>query len=250
MSDKWTGRQKGDAEFMPKPAEPAPKPDKPIPPEKRKSVQDGWEPVPESILRSRGIDYRYYDPRRDLDMRPRYAPRYDMGTATEQREMRRDWERKNGPHERALKEAIDRDIRDRMDMLYSNKMIFAHQGKVIAQRIIVFGDGDAELFRLDIPTERQAKLAELFEKTAQVPGYAHWWAESDPARMVQTQEAAREIAGALRWDADYWRPAYPAEYDLAAWLSHGVATMEVKRIKVETVREPGGGIINNLGCVT
>lgn len=251
MSDKWNGKQKGDSEFMPKAPEKAPEPPKDIPRHKRTSEQDGWEFVPESVLKAGGYDYRRIPRSRDLDMRPRYAPRYDMGTAAEQREMRRDWERRNEPTKRYVEEALERRHRDYLDMMYLQTPIFA-QGKVIAKRIMVLGDGDIGLLRIDIPTEHETKLAELFEKSAQVAGYAHWWAESDPERMTQTQDAAREIAGALRWDADYWKPAYPEVYDYAAWLSHGVASCEnVKRIKVETIRGPApGSPLLNINCIS
>lgn len=232
MTDKWTGKQKGDAEFKP-PAPPTPSPPPP-PGTITKEVIDGWTHDYRRLLDGPG---RPYDPRRDLDYRPKYKPRFE--TATEVREKQRDWERSKGRAMQDIEYAVEQTRLRSLEMMaiYSKPMFSA---RVIAQRMIVF-NGEREVWRLDVPTEKQSKLAELFDKAAQVPGYMHWWAENDPERMKQTREAAAEIAGALRYDADYWRRAYPDLYDLAAWIARGIVEAEATRIKVETVRDHNDG---------
>jgi len=242
MSDKWTGKQKGDSEFLPKaePSAPAPKPGQPA----KRTLTDDWVNDYRPLLDGPG---RRHNPLYDLDYRPRARPR--METATEIREKERDWERRRGRVYEDMRAQIDIEIARRYELTLLSQLAIHTHTKVIGQRLIAYR-GDVEAWRIMIPSEHQTRLAELFDKCALVPGYAHWFAESEPERVKQTLDASREIAGALRYDADYWRKSHADVYDLAAWIAQGIVSTEPTRIKVETVRDNLGGILNTGAIVS
>lgn len=241
MSDKWTGRQKGDAEF--KPPTPKEPPPEPKPGTITKSTIDKWIEDYRPLLDGPA---RRYNPWRDLDYRQSYRPNWE--TASDKRKSRRDWERNGGEfrerEQRDIDFAVEQERRLKYEMMLRYSEPLLKSPKVIAQRIIIHDAKGQACLQLDVPNEKQTKLAELFDKAAQVPGYMHWWAESEPERVKQVIEASREIVGALRYDADYWKPAYPDVYDFACFIAQGIVSCEASKIRVETIRERGGDLPN------